>query len=339
MKKGTPEWRISVLQLAMELKNVRRACTRKGMDRTTFYKLRKRCAQLPPEKWLAAVKDRSRRWKSHAQQTRPETRKRIFEMSLQHPSWGCNRLAARLASRGIQRSANTIQKILNANKIGTREERWRQLDTLIQSRKHTDEQFEFIKQFNPNSRDRDARKLTPGALLYADRFKIGPFPKLGAFNVYAVVDSYSSFAFASIRKARDSKSAVWLLEKRVIPYLRSGTGPKKRFSISSGRNFELPNCEVYREWLKQHEIHRRQRETEPPGNFVGSGSLERFKRAVATDFMTGEGAEQVFDDLKLLRIAFKAWLADYNKSRLVGFPNFGRSPNVMMARAGLGDGA
>ena len=64
LTKHTPEWRLQVLQEALKTGNVADTCKKHGMDRTTFYKLKARCAGLPEGEWLAALQDDPRKWKT-----------------------------------------------------------------------------------------------------------------------------------------------------------------------------------------------------------------------------------------------------------------------------------
>ena len=72
MIESTPEWRLKVLKRAKEVGNVVQVCREMGMDRATFYKLWGRCRHRPEVEWLAALADRPRKRRTHAQQTTPD---------------------------------------------------------------------------------------------------------------------------------------------------------------------------------------------------------------------------------------------------------------------------
>ena len=108
-------------------------------------------------------------------------------MARAHPAWGCNRIETALRKQGISRSHNTVQNILNRAELGTQEKRWLDLDTA--GAQHTAEQIEFIERFNPSYRDRAFRKTTPGALLFADAFKVGPFDSFSDGAIHVAIDS------------------------------------------------------------------------------------------------------------------------------------------------------
>ena len=66
--------------------------------------------------------------KNHPQTTPPETVERIKELALEVPAHRCNRLEAMLSLEGWRVSSITIQKILNDNGLGTRQDGWLALE-------------------------------------------------------------------------------------------------------------------------------------------------------------------------------------------------------------------
>ena len=109
----------SVQELALELGNVAEACRQSGMDRTTYYKLKRRYR----DRGLASLRDVPPNRRNHPQATPSETVARIVALALEHPDLGCNRLQTMLAKEGPTVSAATVQKILNRKGLGTRNDR------------------------------------------------------------------------------------------------------------------------------------------------------------------------------------------------------------------------
>ena len=126
--------RLSVLQLAEELGNITEACWRQGMDRTSFCEWRRRFQTHG----LEGLKDLPSIHKSHPQTTPQETIDRIVEVTLDHPSGGCNRIEALLKLDSRRVSPSTVQKILDRNEFGTRYHRWLALE-----RRACEEAFEL----------------------------------------------------------------------------------------------------------------------------------------------------------------------------------------------------
>jgi hypothetical protein len=88
--------RMSVLELADALGNVSEACRRRGMTRTRFSEDKRRFQTHG----LAGLKDLPPVHRTHPQTTAPEVVDRILALSLEHPAWGCCRLAALLKLEG-----------------------------------------------------------------------------------------------------------------------------------------------------------------------------------------------------------------------------------------------
>jgi hypothetical protein len=140
--------RLSVLELVEILGNVSEGCRRRGMTRTQFYEYKRRFQTHR----LEGLKDLPPIHKSHPQTTPPEVVKKILDLALKHPAWGCNRLEGLLKAEGILVSNVTIQKILIKHELGSRYERWLALE-----HKYTKEQIIFIEKQSPAFKERHVR--------------------------------------------------------------------------------------------------------------------------------------------------------------------------------------
>ena len=112
--------RLSVLELAKELGNVAAACRRRRMDRTSLYQSKRRFQTHG----FAGLKHLPPLHKSHPQTTPPETMAHIKQLAPTHPAYGCNRLEALPALQGRRLPSTSMQKTLNENELGTRDDRW-----------------------------------------------------------------------------------------------------------------------------------------------------------------------------------------------------------------------
>jgi transposase len=139
--------RLGVLELAEQLGNISEACRRRGMDRTSFYKWKRRFQRHG----LEGLKDLPPIHKSHPQAVKPEVKARIIELALAHPSYGCNKLEKLLSLEGPYVSNVTIQKILIEQGLGSRYDRW----LALEKKAHEDElvlsseQVAYIEKHGP----------------------------------------------------------------------------------------------------------------------------------------------------------------------------------------------
>jgi hypothetical protein len=105
-----PEEKSQLLELAKELGNVSEACRRLQVDRSVYYRLRRRAERggAPARSPLAKP---------------PELEARLVTLSLEYPEWGCDRLAYYLTLKGTPISSPTVQKILMRHDLGRKESR------------------------------------------------------------------------------------------------------------------------------------------------------------------------------------------------------------------------
>ena len=144
--------KLSVLQLAESLRNVSEACRQRGVSRTQFYEYKRRFQTHGIE----GLKDLPPIPKSNPLTTPPEHVERILVLSLEHPTWGCNKLCDSLALEGIKISYPTIQNILNKHDMGTRYERLLKLEerSLSHEIELSPQQVAWIEKANPCFRER-----------------------------------------------------------------------------------------------------------------------------------------------------------------------------------------
>ena len=256
----------------------------------------------------------------------------VLKLACKHPSWGCNQLAQAFRQDGHERSHNTVQKILNRHKLGTRRQRWLALDQ--KDIELTAEQFDFVVGFNPSVRDAKLRHSRPGGFLFADTLFFGPFTKLGTLELHVLIDSCSSYAFASIREQRTAKNALWLLDERVVPFFKKHRAKLAVISTSKGDEFRS----AFEQRISELGLKKVRR-----SSAATCGFIERFAKSLNEQFTNGNPCrESVFGDIGEIREAFKTWLKNYNAAPLPGFPTYGRAPRELfetelrVARAGSG---
>ena len=160
--------RLSVLEMVEALGNISEACRRGGMDRTSFYELKRRFQAHG----LEGLKDLPPIIKSQPNATAPETEAKILEASLEQPSWGCVKLSDSLKIKGVSVSFPTVQNILIRNGMASVYDRWMKVEQrhLEEGIELTAEQAQKIEKYNPCFRERHVESSRPGELLCADTF-------------------------------------------------------------------------------------------------------------------------------------------------------------------------
>jgi transposase-like protein len=319
----TARKRLSVLLLAERLGNAAEACRRTGVDRTSFYQWKRRFAR----EGLAGLANRVPVRKEHPFRTPVRVERRIMELALSSPAHGCDRIARTLAKGGTTVSAVTIQKILTKAKLGTHETRAAALETRYAqgSRKLSAEQIEFLERINPCFRERELKVVAPGEALCVGAFFLGRFEGLGSVYVHAIVDGFSSYAFATLSAITRVGPSIEALQSQVLPFFSEHRIAVR--SVLSGRLSETDR-EALDAYSRGNRIEHRPRD--------GSlGFIERFRRTAVSEFLRRPFARRLSRaGLARLQREFDDWLVSYNEVRShEGYPNYGATPRSIIMEA------
>jgi len=319
--------RLMVLKLAEELGSVAEACRRTGMDRTSFYAWKRRFQT----RGLDGLKDLPPVAKSHPFTTPAETVAKILFLASQHPAWGCHRLSAHLAQAGITLSPVTIQSLLNKNGLGNLEERLLKLEVMAVREKVllTREQIQLIEKANPAFKERHAESSRPGELLSQSSFYCRSIKDTNKVYVHTVVDTFNSYAFASLFTSEQQEMAVTLLHGTVLPFYRKHKIPIAAIFTKNAPEYcrakasdpAMPLFELY--LLLNNIRHKRTNSVRQQVN----GFTARFHRTVCDEFLLPTLRTMPDLSIRELQTNLDEWLQNYNHERPHrGYPNMGKRP-------------
>lgn len=312
----------SVLQLAESLRNVSEACRQRGVSRTQFYEYKRRFQTHGIE----GLKDLPPIPKSNPLTTPPEQVERILELSLEHPTWGCNKLCDSLALEGIKISYPTIQNILNKHDMGTRYERLLKLEerSLSQQIELSPQQVAWIEKANPCFRERHIESSRPGEVLSQDTFYVGVLKGVGRVYLHAVVDTYGSYAFGFLHTTKQPEAALAVVHNDVLPFYREKGLPVDAILTDNGREFCGKDTHPYELYLELNDIEHRKTQVRRPQT---NGFVERFNRTVLDEFFRIAFRTKLYESVEVLQVDLDAWLVHYNTERPhQGYRNQGRRP-------------
>jgi hypothetical protein len=108
--------RLGLLALALEQKNIAKACKLAGVSRSHFYAI-KRAYEAFGRDGLAP---RIRRTPRMPNQTPPELEQQILAMTEQYPTGSYLRLAAQFKRNGVQITAGMVRYVWDRNGLNTR---------------------------------------------------------------------------------------------------------------------------------------------------------------------------------------------------------------------------
>jgi transposase InsO family protein len=214
-------FRLRLFTLAEELGNVSAACRAMGVDRSTYYRLKRRV-----DRWgLEALNVRERRRPRMPNQIGPHLEQRIVAFALGHPGLGPRRISAELAREkwgGLRISEHGVWRVLVRVGLNTRAKR------LALIARHRDA-YERQPAIAPPERHIEATR--PGEKVQLDCFFIGRLSGTkGTVWQYTAIDVASAYTWAELhaternprsrhtrellhRVARELKAAGWQLQE------------------------------------------------------------------------------------------------------------------------------
>src|SRR5262245_61716330 len=209
--------KLSLLQLAHELKNVSKACELMGYHRDTFYEVR-RAFQVGG---VAALVEQKRGPRGpHPNRVAPEIEAAILTYALDHPTYGAQRVANELRLRGLTVSSGGVRGVWMRHGIETRLKRLLRLEQHAQDQTFvvSEEQRALLERHSVDYRCRHIESRRPGELLNQDTFYWGTLKGVGKVYVQVIVDVFCSLAFAKVYTSKLPVTACDLLYDRVLPF-------------------------------------------------------------------------------------------------------------------------
>ena len=322
-KKKIAQKRLTLLQLAEQLRNVSEACRHHGVSRSQFYEY-KRAFQ---ERGFEGLMDQPPIPKSFPNETPPEVKDKVIRLSVEHPAWGPLHISDHLRLEDVSVSPSTVRNIWLKEDMETRYKRLLRLEEERngQDVELTEEQIKLLEKANPCFRERKAESPYPGYLLCQDTFLVGTLKGIGRIYLQAVVDSFGSFAFGKLYTSKIPETAVDILYDRVLPFYGEQGLEVEHILTDNGREYcGRPMIHPYQIFLDFNEIkHRRSKVATPRTN----GFVERFNRTVLDEFFRETFRNKFYGSVEELQQDLDQWLHYYNYERPHrGYRNMGRRP-------------
>ncbi|MBU1922815.1 MAG: IS481 family transposase [Candidatus Omnitrophica bacterium] len=323
--------KLSLLQLAEQLQNIRQACKMMGVSRQHYYDIKQRFKQ----DGVDGLKQTERRPPRMPNQTSEDIESRIIEYSLKHPTYGKDRMPLQLRFEGIIISASAVSRIWKRHGLDNRFKRLLRLEQLHkeQGLVLSDEQIQALLE---NIRQVPAEHIFsryPGYLLCQDTFAVGHIKGVGKIYMQAVIDTFGSFGFAKLYTSKLPTTCADILIDRVIPFYMSQDIPIRRMLTDNGGEF----CgkEIKHDYELTLQIfgieHKRIRVGTPQSN----GFVERFNRTVLEEFFCVAFRKKWYHTLEELQKDLDTYLWHYNFQRPhLGYRLKGKRPiEVLLDRS------
>jgi len=323
--------KLSLLQLAEQLQNIRAACKMMGVSRQHYYDIKQRFEQAGVE----GLHEKARQLPRMPNQTPQDIEERIIEYSLKHPTYGKDRLPLQLRFEGIIISASSVERIWKRYHLENRFKRLLKLEELHRQQGIvlSDEQIQALLEHIGQVPVEHVFSRYPGYLLCQDTFEVGYIKGVGKIYMQAVVDTYGSFGFAKLYTSKMPTTAADILIDRVIPFYRAFDIPIRRMLTDNGGEFCGKGFKHdYELMLEIFGIeHSRIRVGMPQTN----GFVERFNRTLLEEFFCVAFRRKWYYSLEELQQDMDTFMWHYNFQRPhLGYRLNGKRPiEVLLDRS------
>lgn len=296
--------RVRLIEHAARIGNVAEACRIFGVSRQTYYKWVKRAEQYG----LSALLPKDRRAPHQPNAMSSEEVAVILAEAISRPTLGPRSLLRHLKTRGVDRSASGVAKVLRRHHLGTAKERIAALASLTaaDSGQVTDAAMEGPFGFCMYA-------SAPGQVVALDTFYVGRLKGVGAVWQLTAVDVATRIAVVQLvvgdKTATVAATFLTHLKKALRKHgitlegVLSDNGPEFTGKAFKARVGELG--------LDHHRI--------PPRSPNHNSVCERFHGTVLREFYRPHFHRGRVDDIALLDRSLQGWLVDYNQHR----PNHG----------------
>lgn len=296
--------RVRLIEHAARIGNVAEACRIFGVSRQTYYKWVKRAEQYG----LSALLPKERRAPHQPNAMSSEEVAVILAEAISRPTLGARSLLRHLKTRGVDRSASGVAKVLRRHHLGTAKERIAALASLTaaDSGQVTDAAMEGPFGFCMYA-------SAPGQVVALDTFYVGRLKGVGAVWQLTAVDVATRIAVVQLvvgdKTATVAATFLTHLKKALRKHgitlegVLSDNGPEFTGKAFKARVGELG--------LDHHRI--------PPRSPNHNSVCERFHGTVLREFYRPHFHRGRVDDIALLDRSLQGWLVDYNQHR----PNHG----------------
>jgi transposase InsO family protein len=295
-------FRLPLFTLADELGNVSEACRLMGVDRSTYYRLKRRV-----DRWgLEALNVRERRRPRMPNQIGPHLEQRIIAFALGHPGYGPRRISAELAREkwgGIRISEHGVWRVLRRVGLNTRSKR------LALIARHRDP-YERRPDLPPPERHIDANQ--PGEKVQLDCFYVGRLSGTkGSVWQYTAIDVASAFVWAELHSSeRNPRSRhTRQLLHRVASELAHAGWRLQEVTTDNGSEFRARDFRAAVEHLGARQRFIR------AGRPNSNGCVERAQLTILEECWRPAFARSLVPKMTALAQDLEHYLLDYNYDR------------------------
>lgn len=320
--------KLSLLQLARELNNIKKACSILNVSRQHYYDVK----NIFEKYGIEGLKSKERSKPVMPNQTEKRMENKIIEYSINNPSYGKYTVAMNLRLKeGIYITSSGVRSIWKRNKMDTKKERYALLEKRISEKGFTlsPDQVQALVVKSNLLKEAHVLSYFPGYMLCQDTFEVGYIKGVGKIYMQAVIDTYGSFGFAKLYKYKTALTAAEILIDRVLPFYNALSLPVLNILTDNGTEYCGNNSSHdYELVLDLFKIkHRRTKVRSPQTN----GFVERFNRTVLEEFFAVAFRTNWYYSIEQLQEDLDKWMFKYNFKRPhQGYRVKGKTPSQVL---------
>lgn len=322
--------KLSLLELASDLRNVSRACKLMGYSRQQFYEIRRNYQTYGSAGLLDKV---SGCRGPHPNRVAPEIETAVLDYSLQFPTHGALRVAQELALRAVTISSGGVRGVWSRHHLLSKHDRLLRLEQSQreQAFELSEDQVKLLERFSPEFRERQIEVHHTGELVAVDTFFVGSLKGVGKVYLQSVIDCYSRYAFGRLYTSKLPLTAVHVLNNDVLPFFEAHGVQVETILSDNGREFcGRPDQHPYELFLQLEGIdHRTTKVRRPQSN----GFVERLHRTLLDEHFRIAGRTKWYESVVEMQSDLDVYLGYYNNERPhQGRLMEGRTPADMFIR-------
>lgn len=305
--------KLGLLNLAVELGNVSKACKIMGLSRDTFYRYRAAAEAGGVEALLDKRRDKPNRMN----RTDPATEAAIVALAIENPALGQLRVSNELRKRGVFISQGGVRNVWLRHGIGRFQDRLALLERKMAESGGgvlTEAQVVALER----KRDDDLacgeiETAHPGYLGSQDTFYVGTLKGVGRIYQQTFVDTYSKWAAAKLYTNKKPITSADLLNDRVLPSFEEQGMGMLRILTDRGTEFcGVMEVHDYELFLAVNGIeHTKTKARHPQTN----GICERFHKTILQEFYQVAFRRKYYETLEALQADLDEWIRYYNTER------------------------
>ncbi len=304
--------KLSLLDLAQELRNVSKACKVMGYSRQQFYEIRRNYQTYG----ASGLLDKLPGCKGpHPNRVAPEIEQAILDYSLTHPTHGPLRVAQELSLRGVTVSSGGVRGVWSRHNLLSRHGRLLRLERVQREATLdlTEEQVRLLERFSPEFRERQIEVHHSGELVAIDTFFVGVLKGVGKVYLQTVIDCYSRYAFGRLYTSKLPLTAVHVLNNDVLPFFEAQGVRIETLLSDNGREYcGRPDHHPFELFLQLEGIaHRTTRVRRPQSN----GFVERLHRTLLDEHFRVAGRTTWYESVEQMQEDLDRYLHHYNHER------------------------